>query len=208
MNNAEQHVPAGVQIERYFSVVEIDNGDSEVNFFPPNPSGVSTDNNYSQNPFPGQYYYVILGITLDSTVKVIRQDANIDPAYIINNLNDATLTLATNQGRTEDFVHPLKDYFNFTGIQTTEVIDSNDAALLTAALQSTGVRKPDNVYFQSPNEGFTLKAKFNSGTWPTTANWGTAGIGRFAIKAEMKVAKMNATQLRAFAQSLGVSIDI
>lgn len=206
--NAESLLPTGVKIERFFSTIEIDNGDSTVNFFPSNPNKKSTDNNYSQNPFPGQFYYVILGITLDCTLKVIRQDANIDPAAVINSLNDGTLILATNQGRNEDFVHPFKDYFNFTGIEITETITAADATSLTAALQSTGIRKPDNIYFQAPNEGFDLRAEFNSGVWPTTANWTASGLGRFAIKAEMKVAQLTKAQMEEYMRSLGVEVSL
>lgn len=195
-------IPDGVDIERYFDVREIDNNDSSVSFFTSNPNGSDTDNNYTQNPFTQNRFHVILGITLDPLTKAIRQTADIDPFYVVNNLNDGTLVLSTGEGRVQDLIHPIKDYLNFNGLGVASVRDNSASGseeyFDRITLGSTGVRKPDNLFYLSPNEGFKLEAKFNSGTWPTTANWTSAGVGRFGIKAEMYVAKMDEAQFEQY----------
>lgn len=195
-------IPTGVLIEKFFDTQVIDNGTSQLNFFPPNPSGNETDNNYTQNPFPEAKNYVILGISLNPTLSLITQDANIDPVLVVNTLKDATIKLATNQGRDTAFTNSITDYMNFNALGTALTsAASNDATTSLVALGSTGVRTPDNLFYLKPQETFTFKSIFNASVWPTIANW--AAQGRFAIKATFIVAKMNNAQLQAYADSLG-----
>jgi hypothetical protein len=201
MFKARVPVPAGVEIERYFDVQQITNGDSEKSLFPPNPSGVSTDNNYSSNPFPENLNYVILGISIQCTLRAFSTAANIDPIKVLNLLSDATFVLSSNQGRTEDIVHRLKDYLNLNDVQVALTsAASDDAVTTTVTLPTTGVRQPDNLFFLKPNESFTVKTKFNSSDWPTTAHWTTAGIGRFGLEANLIVAKMTDEELYEYQQ--------
>lgn len=195
-------VPHGVEIERFFSKATIDNGDSRVSFFSPNPSANNVDSNYSQNPFPESKFHVILGISLDPMMKIVRETADIDPAYIINNLNDGTLLLSSNQGRTKDIVNPVKDYLNFNGIQLATGATGASTYQTVATLGSTGVRKPDNLFYLGQQESFTLQIEFNSGVWPTSAQWTTAAQGRFGLTAEMYVAKMTKEELDEYRNSL------
>ncbi|MEX0662112.1 MAG: hypothetical protein WEA58_04005 [Balneolaceae bacterium] len=195
-------VPHNVEIERFYSKAVIDNGDSTVSLFPSNPSSNKVDTNYSQNPFPESKYHVILGISLDPLMKVIRQTADIDPAYIINNLNDGTLVLSSNQGRTADIVNPIKDYLNFNNISIATGPTGADTYQTVVTLGSTGVRKPDNLFYLGQQESFTLELLFNSGVWPSTANWAAAEQGRFGITAEMYVAKMTEAELDQYREML------
>ncbi len=194
---------AGVQIERLFDVKEITNGDSEKSFFTPSPSGVVTDNNYRQNPLPGINYRVLLGISINLTVAAIEEDANIDPVKVINGIKDAVLTLSTNEGRNQDFIHPIKDYLNLSGLEAALTsAASDDAVTSMIALQSTGIRQTDNLFYLKPNESFTLKVNFNNSVWPTTANWTTAGH-RFGLQTEIWVAEMNEAQFSRYKTQLG-----
>ncbi|MEO1023456.1 MAG: hypothetical protein AAFW89_13005 [Bacteroidota bacterium] len=200
-------IPAGVEVERYYDVQEIGNGQKTVSFFTANPNGVETDNNYSKNPFADDVNHLILGISLDPLVKLLRTGAGIDPAYVINNLSDGTLKLSTNNKRSTDILHPIKDYFNFTGMQISGQVDHGGASnILTATLNSTGFRAPDNLFFLKRNENFGLEAEFNSGVWPTAQNWTDLGVGRFGIKAELYVAKMTDQQLNDYQKRYAATI--
>ena len=195
-------LPFGVEVERFYDKLQIDNGNGTLTFFSPSPSNAEIDNNYTNNPLSENYNHVLLGMGVDVLTKVIRQDANIDPAYVINNLNDAVIKLSTNRGRTRDILHPLKDYLNFNGISVSDGILSDDSSQLTISIPSTGMRHPDNLFLIKPQENWQVTVEFNSDTWPTTANWTSAGIGRFGLNAEVWMAKMTDEQLEAYTERL------
>lgn len=194
-------VPPGVEIERYKSTVQIDNGDSTKDFFTSNPSLTGEiDQNYDTNPLPDDYFHVVLAASISPLTRLIRQDSNIDPAYVVNNLFDSNFKISSNKGRQQEINHPLKDYMNanITAASSHVISGTPDVATLTVALGSTGRRYMDNLFFIKPYEPFSASVTFNSGTWPTTANWTSAGIGRFGLRCEMWFAKMTKEQLNAY----------
>lgn len=203
MFKAKVPLPLGVVVERLYDKKEVDNGNASITFFPSNATNVDTDNNYTSNPLPDNVNHVVLGISIDLLTKAIRLDANIDPVYILNNLNDSIFKLTTNSGRDRAILNPLKDYLNFSGVQLAQSYDSATPQTdQTIVIPSTGIRFPDNLFYIGKNEQFTPKIEFNSAVWPTVANWTAAGTGRFGFLFEMWVAKMTDEQLAAYTRSL------
>lgn len=199
-------VPPGVEIERYFSTVEIDNGDATITFFENSPTLTGeVDENYDTNPLSDTLYHVVLAVSIDPLARVIQTATNIDPLYVVNNLFDSTFKITSNKGRQQEVHHPLKDYMN-ANIRAGLGIASDAAASfqteVIVSLGSTGKRYLDNIFFIKPYEPFRALVEFNSATWPATADWTTAARGRFGLRAAIWFAKMTASQLNAYNRRL------
>lgn len=194
-------LPQGVEVLRRYDRREIDGNTSKTALFTPSPTPDDPDNNYVNNPLPGASNHVVLGISVDCTLQLIEQTANIDPVKVINLLKDSVLKVETNGGREERILHPLKDYMNFaqTRAQVAAISDGETApSAIThaiAALQATGPRQIDNLFYFEPNESFTVEVIYKNGDFPDQADFTQ---GRFGLEVELYLAKMNSNQLNSY----------
>lgn len=203
MLRATAKLPAGVNVKALFDTQIIDgsNAVSALSFFKSNASQVNTDNNYITNPLPGPYYNVVLGLSIETTMQVIEDDSthSIDAVKVVNSLKDATVYILSNGGTERKVLLPLKDYMNFAQTKANVSLIANTAPAYVAVnaitLQSTGLRRFENLFYFEPNEAFQFQVLFYNTSWPTTANWTAHGSGRFGLVATMYTAPMTKLQL-------------
>lgn len=195
---AKVPLPQGVEVLRRYDRRDIDGNISKLALFTPSPTPNDPDNNYTNNPLPGASNHVVLGISVDCTLQLIETATNIDPVKVVNLLKDSVLKIETNAGREERILHPLKDYMNFaqTRANAAAISDGGTAPQAIthsiAALQATGPRTIDNLFYFEPNESFTVEVLFKDGDFPDQADWNQ---GRFGLEVELYLAQMNNNQL-------------
>lgn len=198
-------LPAGVEVSRLFDTVFIDGQTSETDLFTSNPTLDESLRNYVSNPLQGDKNHVVLAMSIDCTLSQIETEANVDPVSVANKLKASTVKLETNGGRDEMFVHPLKDYMNFSQSRASvaAATDGGTApALLTHTIltqQATPPRYIDNLFYLAVNERFTLRVKHSDGSFPAQADFTK---GQFGLQATLYVAEMGKGQLDEYERRL------
>ncbi|WP_133120207.1 hypothetical protein [Rhodohalobacter barkolensis] len=183
----------------------IDGNTSKLSLFTPSPTPNDPDNNYVNNPLPGAKNHVVLAMSVDCTLQLIKSADNIDPVAVVNRLKDAVIKVETNGGREERILHPLKDYMNFSQTRAAVAAIADGGTPVGAisesliTLQATGPRTIDNLFFFEPNESFTVEVLFNNGSFPAQSDW---TYGRFGLEVELYLGQMNGQQLQTYDRRL------
>lgn len=203
---AKVPLPSGVEVLRRYDRRDIDGNTSKLSLFTPSPAPNHPDNNYVNNPLPGAKNHVVLALSVDCTMQILKTAENIDPVAVVNRLKDAVIKVQTNGGREERILHPLKDYMNFSQTRSAIAAISDGASENPSAiseslitLQATGPRTLDNLFFFEPNESFTVEVEFKNGQFPAQSDW---TFGRFGLEVELYLAQMDGQQLQTYDQRL------
>ncbi|PKD43755.1 hypothetical protein CWD77_09355 [Rhodohalobacter barkolensis] len=202
---AKVPLPAGVEVLRRYDRRAIDGNTSKLSLFTPSPTPNDPDNNYVNNPLPGAKNHVVLAMSVDCTLQLIKSADNIDPVAVVNRLKDAVIKVETNGGREERILHPLKDYMNFSQTRAAVAAIADGGTPVGAisesliTLQATGPRTIDNLFFFEPNESFTVEVLFNNGSFPAQSDW---TYGRFGLEVELYLGQMNGQQLQTYDRRL------
>lgn len=202
---AKVPLPSGVEVLRRYDRRAIDGNTSKLSLFTPSPTPNDPDNNYVNNPLPGAKNHVVLAMSVDCTLQLIKSAENIDPVAVVNRLKDAVIKVETNGGREERILHPLKDYMNFSQTRAAVAAIADGGTPVGAisesliTLQATGPRTIDNLFFFEPNESFTVEVLFNNGSFPAQSDW---TYGRFGLEVELYLGKMNGQQLQTYDRRL------
>jgi hypothetical protein len=190
------NVPRNMRLRTYYDTKAIVQNTSSYNFFPANASRVDTDNNYVTNPLPGNKDVAILGMSIDTTIQIIKTAANVDPVKIINALKYASVKVELDQDNKQMLLGRLGDFFNFksTAYHSAASEGAASAQVLTEAIEmrSNGVIRFADPFQVGAGQVFNVTVRFaDSSVFPTEAHWGTAGYGALKLVASLFVAEPN-----------------
>lgn len=188
------NVPRDKRLRIIYDTKPVVQNDSRPNFFPANASRVDTDNNYVTNPLPGNKDVAILGMSIDTTLQVIRTAANIDPVKIINALKHASVKIQLDQDNKQMLLGRLGDFFNFktTSYHATASEGASNAQVLHEAIEmrSNGVIRFADPFQVGAGQVFNVTIQFaDASVFPTAAHWDTAGYGSLNLVTQLFIAE-------------------
>jgi hypothetical protein len=188
------NVPRGKRLRTIYDTRSIVQNTSRYDFFPANASRNDVDNNYVTNPLPGNQDVAILGMSIESTLQVIRTAANIDPVKIINALKHAAVKVTLDQDNKQMLLAPMTDFFNFktTGYHMAASEGAASAQVLSEAieLRSNGVIRFADPFQVGAGQVFNVSIQFaDSSVLPTAAHWNTAAYGALQLQARLFIAE-------------------
>lgn len=195
-------IPDNAPVYPIFDVREIDGQTNDLKLFQPGPDRKSTNNNYINNPVPGDDNLVVLAIKLECTLRQIKSATDIDPAKILNNLADGVVEIKSNRGRDEALNQPIEEFMELSnGVQVSNYHNGTDFQQVVY-LPAGKPRHLDNLFAFGPNGNWDFTVKFHSGAFPAKSAFTSAGYGRFGLKATIYVAEMNDAQLEEYNRRL------
>ena len=179
------------RLKTYFDTKAVVQNQAVINFFTPNANRRSAQNNYVNNPFPGDEVRKVLGISIESTLAVIKTAANVDPIKIINALKFGSVKLTLNSDSKQALHLPITDFLDFSAIDVSVAADPVDGVFVTLPTKGM-VRLPDPFQI-GKNQVFEAIVEFDSAAnFPTSAHWTTAAYGdlqlRFGIQVSEEIA--------------------
>jgi len=186
-------LPPKVQRERLYDRVIFDSGKTSFDVFSSTPSGSETEQNYDQIPLATNLNVVFLGLSFSLTHSVLVGDGTIDPQKVINTLADGIIKITTDQKRTTELRHPLKDVLNLSNLGVSAFHDAaNTTNEIAISVPATNMRSIDELFYVKDQESWGMSIELNTANMPAQSDWPNAPLGVFG---EVPIAKLSDKQL-------------
>lgn len=197
-------IPEAARRKTKISTQEIKQNASVVDFFGDSPDRKVHNNNYIGNPFPGNAYHRVFGLTFSLVNQYIEDDAanNIDARAIVNALKDAGIIFTKGDQYDEQLRSAFANHFNFedTHLETQLSVAGDPAAggaaevteVNTAIVQAGGLYRLPNWFDLAPQEVFNLSVTFaDSSVFPSDADWEASGQAPLKMAAMIYLAEID-----------------
>ena len=169
------------KIDEIYDTQAVGAGASQIDFFPPQPSGSKITQNYQSNPLPGDYSRKVFGVALNATVSSIRSTdlTSLDPDALLNSLREGALEITADEDESllaRIDVQAIMDFRN-ASVEHSIAADATDtvtAALEyhTLSLPAQGVQLLPNPFRIGNGQVFQANLKFEDGSgFPDPANY-------------------------------------
>lgn len=185
----------GADLEVYYDQQYILKDAESVRFFPPNPTGDITEQNYDQNPLPGPEPHSIVALGFHPLLPIVKEDTgnNIYPQRIYNVLSRSIVKLTIDNDRELVWRHPLSYFVDLDRLCFRDKVSVNSENTVTrrksAFWPNFEIRQLSEPFLIPPQKSFKLTIELGGDTslLPTEAQWTSAAQGgNFGFRAVMQ----------------------
>lgn len=169
-----------------YDTVTVVQNDASTDFFAGRASGVKADNNYANNPFPGNNARHIFGIGIEVLNGVIVTGTNISPVAILRALRDAVFTFTVDQDSQPMLEMPLSRLIGQADVKAHHDGTADD---YTVTFEAGPLFRLPQAIAIAPNQTFIARIQWkDSSDLPTAAHWTTAGVdGGLRLRCTLQV---------------------
>lgn len=184
----------GERIREYFDTIEINSQSTVFQAFSGVASGNDHEDNYDQNPLPGNIDRKIAEIKIEPTVGVIKAEANVSPRAILNALGFAAVVVNADADRKQLLHVPLSNFINLTTAGYNAIVNAAGLGLEEwVNLASAGYRRVADPFVLARNQTLKFKIVFgDTSGLPTSAQWIAATQETFRLRVTVKMIETEA----------------